>query len=65
MTSKLVAIVYPEMHRAEEVLGALKRLQNEYLIDLEDAAYVTKDAKGKMVHRGDRRFKKQLRSPSQ
>ena len=25
---------------------------------------VTKDAKGKMVHRGDRRFKKQLRSPS-
>jgi uncharacterized membrane protein len=48
MTSKLVAIVYPDMNRAEDVYETLKMLQGEYLIDLEDVSYVVKDAKGKM-----------------
>ena len=44
----LVAIVYPDEHRAAEVMLALKRLQHEYLIDLADACYVTKDEHGKV-----------------
>jgi uncharacterized membrane protein len=44
----LVAIVYPDQHRASEVMATLKRLQHEYLIDLEDACVVTKDEAGKI-----------------
>jgi len=44
----LMAITYPDEHRAAEVLATLKRLQHEYLIDLEDACVVTKDAQGKV-----------------
>jgi uncharacterized membrane protein len=44
----LVAITYPDEHRAAEVLATLKRLQHEYLIDLEDSCVVTKDAQGKI-----------------
>jgi uncharacterized membrane protein len=44
----LVAITYPDEHRAAEVLATLKRLQHEYLLDLEDAVVVTKDAQGKI-----------------
>jgi uncharacterized membrane protein len=44
----LVAIVYPDQHRAAEVMATLKRLQHEYLIDLEDACVVTKDEAGKV-----------------
>jgi len=43
----LVAIVYPDIHRAAEVMVTLKKLESGYLIDLEDAAYVTKDGDGK------------------
>lgn len=39
----LVAIVYPDEHRAAEVMATLKRLQSEYLLDLKDACYVTRD----------------------
>ena len=46
--SELVAIAYPDVHRAEEVLATLSQLKSEYLIDLEDAVYVTKDASGKV-----------------
>ena len=46
--SDLIAIAYPEEHRAAEVLATLRRLQNEYLIDLEDAVVVTKDDAGKV-----------------
>ena len=41
--SELIAVAYPEQHRAADVLETLKRLQVEHLIDLEDACYVTKD----------------------
>src|SRR5689334_1016008 len=46
--SELVAIAYPDMQRAEEVLTMLGEMQSAYLIDLEDACYVTKDAQGKV-----------------
>lgn len=46
--SNLVVIVYPDEKRAAEVLATLKRMTSEYVIDLEDAAYVTKDASGKI-----------------
>lgn len=36
------------MNRAAEVLSTLKRLQNQYLLELEDAVYVTKNTKGKL-----------------
>jgi uncharacterized membrane protein len=44
----LVAIVYPDQHRAAEVMATLRRLQSEYLIDLEDACIVVKDESGKV-----------------
>jgi uncharacterized membrane protein len=44
----LVAIVYPDQHRAAEVMATLQRLQHEYLLDLEDACVVTKDEAGKI-----------------
>jgi uncharacterized membrane protein len=43
-----VSVVYDDEFKAAEVMAALRRLQSEYLIDLEDAIYVTKDAEGKM-----------------
>ncbi len=46
--SNLVVVAYPDEYRAAEVLAALRRLNKEYLIDLDDACYVTKDAKGKI-----------------
>lgn len=49
--TKLVSIVYPDLNTAEEVLTALERMQKKYLIDIADAAFVTKDEKGKVkVH---------------
>jgi uncharacterized membrane protein len=46
--SNLIVVSYPDEYRAAEVLAALRRLNKEYLIDLEDACYVTKDQKGKI-----------------
>ena len=46
--STLVVIGYNEIHKAEEVRLNLVKLQRDYLIDLEDAVAVTKDAKGKI-----------------
>lgn len=46
--SDLIAIAYPDEFRAAEVRATLARLQREYLIDLEDAVVVTKDAEGKI-----------------
>ena len=51
--STLVAVAYDDEYRAAEVLATLKRLQSSYLIDLDDAAYVTKGQDGKVkVHQG-------------
>jgi len=38
----LVAIVYSEEYRAAEVMATLKRLESGYLLDLEDACWVTR-----------------------
>ncbi len=46
--SNLVVVAYPDEYRAAEVLASLRRLNREYLIDLDDACYVTKDARGKL-----------------
>lgn len=46
--SELISVAYADAYRAAEVLNAMRRLQNEYLIDLEDAAYVTKDREGRI-----------------
>ena len=46
--SDLVVVEYPDEYRAAEVLTALRRMNKEYLIDFEDACYVTKDARGKI-----------------
>lgn len=46
--SNLVVVEYPDEYRAAEVLASLRRLNKEYLLDLEDACYVTKDARGKI-----------------
>lgn len=39
----LVAIVYPDPFRAAEVMATLRRLQSQYLLDLEDACVVVRD----------------------
>lgn len=52
----LVAIAYPEAGRAEQVMAELEELQSEFLIDLESAVYVTKDADGKVKVHGVERL---------
>jgi uncharacterized membrane protein len=42
----LVAIAYPDQHRAVDVVETLSRLDAEGVIDLEDVAAVTKDGEG-------------------
>jgi uncharacterized membrane protein len=46
--SNLVAIAYPDIKTAEEVMGTLGRLQVERSIELEDAVIVTRDDGGKV-----------------
>lgn len=46
--SELISVAYPDHDKAAEVLNAMQRLQEAYLIDLEDAAYITKDRDGKI-----------------
>jgi uncharacterized membrane protein len=46
--SDLVCIAYDDEHTAEKVLHELRQLQAEYLIDLEDACIVVRDAQGKV-----------------
>ena len=46
--STLVVIAYENPYAAEETRLKLRKLQAEYLIDLEDAVVATKDQKGKV-----------------
>jgi uncharacterized membrane protein len=46
--SNLVVITYPDEYRAAEVLAALNRMSSQYLIDMDDACYVTKGQDGKL-----------------
>jgi uncharacterized membrane protein len=46
--STLVVIGYSEPYKAEEVRLSLRKMQRDYLIDLEDAVVAVKDEKGKV-----------------
>ena len=46
--STLAVIAYPEQNTAGEAAAALQRMQKEFLIELEDVAWVTKAQDGKM-----------------
>jgi uncharacterized membrane protein len=46
--STLVAIGYDNPYRAEEVRLMLRKMQRDYLIDLEDAVVAVKDDKGRI-----------------
>jgi uncharacterized membrane protein len=46
--SELVVITYPDVYRAGEACATLQRLQREFLIEMEDAAYVTREQNGKL-----------------
>jgi len=46
--SNLVAIAYPDVNTAEEVMGTLGRLQVERTLQLEDAVIVTREDGGKV-----------------
>src|SRR5690349_4507392 len=45
--SHMVAIAYPDEHRAEEVYRTLKGMQHE--LDLDDAVYVVKNVEGEVT----------------
>jgi uncharacterized membrane protein len=46
--SDLIVIGYPDETRAMAVWDELVKLQNEYLVDLEDAAIIRRDRNGKL-----------------
>ena len=46
--SDLIIIGYPDEETADKVWGELVRLERDYLVDLEDAAIVRRDSKGKL-----------------
>lgn len=46
--SNLIVIAYDDQFKAEEMRTKLRKLQQEYLIDLEDAVVAVKDDKGKV-----------------
>jgi len=46
--SDLIVIGYPDEETAAKVWQELVRLQKDYLVDLEDAAIIRRDKKGKL-----------------
>jgi uncharacterized membrane protein len=46
--SDLIVIGYPDEGTAEKVWGELTKLQEDFLVDLEDAAIIRRDQKGKL-----------------
>jgi len=48
LLSELIIIGYPDEHTAEEVWRELVDLERDYLIDLEDAAVIRRDKKGRL-----------------
>lgn len=48
MASTLVVIEYDDQYKAEEMRLKLRKMQKEYLIDLEDAVVAVKDDQGKI-----------------
>ncbi len=53
MASTLAVIAYPDQGTAAEAASALQEMQREFLIDLQDVAWVTKSKDGKLkLHEG-------------
>jgi uncharacterized membrane protein len=53
VASTLAVIAYPDKNTAAEAAAALKQMQDEFLIDLQDVAWVTKAQNGKLkLHEG-------------
>jgi uncharacterized membrane protein len=46
--SDLIVVGFKDEFKADEVMSELRRLQSEYLVDLEDAAVVVRDQEGKV-----------------
>jgi uncharacterized membrane protein len=46
--SELVVVTYPDVYRAGEVCAIIQRLQKQFLIDIEDIAFVTREQDGKL-----------------
>lgn len=46
--SELVVVSFDDKYKADEVLLELLKLEQEYLVDLEDAVVITKNAQGKI-----------------
>ena len=46
--SDLIVIGYPDQTTAQRVWNELVKLEQDYLVDLEDAAIIRRDAKGKL-----------------
>lgn len=46
--SELIVVGFDEAGGADRVLGELQRMQKEYLVDLEDAVVVSREADGKL-----------------
>lgn len=46
--SEFVVVTFDQPNKADEVLGRLRRLQKEYLLDLEDAVVAVRDSGGKI-----------------
>jgi len=46
--SDLIVIGYPDENTAQNVWGKLVRLEHDYLVDLDDAAIIRRDRKGKL-----------------
>jgi uncharacterized membrane protein len=46
--SRLIAVVFHDESTAFEMRAALAKMQNQYLLELEDAVVVTRDLKGKV-----------------
>lgn len=46
--SELIVVAYPDRHRADEVLLELRKSERAHLVDLEDAAVVSKSSSGRV-----------------
>src|SRR5690606_11238461 len=46
--SELIVVAYPDRHRADEVLLELRKSERAHLVDLEDAAVVSKSPEGRV-----------------
>jgi uncharacterized membrane protein len=46
--SELVVVTYPDVYRAGEVCATLQRLHKQFLIEIEDIAFITREEDGKL-----------------